>query len=131
MFQRDVADGVHRVEDAYANWYLMEEGGKLTIVDAGLPRSWGRLQSALRELGRTPQDIEAIVLTHAHFDHVGFAERARKEWGLPIWVHERDQSLTRHPLYYEHEHTRLRHLKDPGGLRVILSMVAAGMPLVK
>jgi glyoxylase-like metal-dependent hydrolase (beta-lactamase superfamily II) len=89
------------------------------------------LQSALGELGRSPKDVEALVLTHAHFDHVGFAERARREWQLPVWVHERDRSLSRHPLYYEHEHTRLRHLKDPGGLRVILAMLLAGMPLVQ
>jgi hypothetical protein len=38
----NVADGVHRVEDAYTNWYLVEDGDRrLTIVDAGVPTSWG------------------------------------------------------------------------------------------
>src|SRR3954447_12013107 len=131
MFQRDVAPGIHRIEDAYTNWYIVEEDGRLTIVDAGLPRSWGSAQAALGELGRTPGDIEAIVLTHAHFDHVGFAERARREWHVPIWIHERDESLSRHPLHYEKSHSIARHLKDPGGVITLGTMILSGMPLTK
>jgi glyoxylase-like metal-dependent hydrolase (beta-lactamase superfamily II) len=128
MLQRNVAPGIHRVEESYTNWYVIEDGGRLTIVDAGLPRSWGTVNKTLRELGRSPSDVEAIVLTHAHFDHVGFAERARKEWQVPVWVHERDRSLSRHPLHYEKEHSIARHIKDPGGVVVLASMILHGMP---
>jgi hypothetical protein len=40
MLQTDAAPGVHRIEDAYTNWYLVEEGDRLTVVDAGVPGSW-------------------------------------------------------------------------------------------
>jgi glyoxylase-like metal-dependent hydrolase (beta-lactamase superfamily II) len=80
MLQTNVAPGVHRVEDAHTNWYLIEDEGWLTVVDAGVPRSWDSLREALRELGRRASDIAALVLTHAHFDHLGFAERARVEF---------------------------------------------------
>lgn len=76
MLYRDVADGVHRIGEHFVNWYLVEENGYLTLVDAGLPASWRSLLEALNAIGRSPRDIEAIVLTHAHFDHIGFAERA-------------------------------------------------------
>src|SRR3954451_17769146 len=131
MLQRNVAPGIHRVEESYTNWYVLEDGGRLTIVDAGLPRSWGTVRKTLVELGRSPSDVEALVLTHAHFDHVGFAERARREWHLPVWVHERDGSLSRHPLHYEHEHTKFHHLTDPKGLLILATMVVNGMPLTK
>jgi glyoxylase-like metal-dependent hydrolase (beta-lactamase superfamily II) len=131
MLCRDVAPGIHRVDDAYVNYYLLEDGGRITVVDAGLPRSWRSVHAALAAIGRRPADVEAIVLTHAHFDHVGFAERARREWQIPVWVHERDQSLSRHPLHYEHEHSKLRHWNNPGGLLVLAAMVAAGMPVTK
>jgi glyoxylase-like metal-dependent hydrolase (beta-lactamase superfamily II) len=132
MLHRDVAPGIHRVEDAYTNWYLVEDDGALTVVDAGLPASWKSLRAALGELGRPETDIRAIVLTHAHFDHVGFAERARTELGVPVWVHERDASLSRHPTHYEHERTPLRYaVRYPGGLRILLAMGLAGAPLVK
>ena len=54
MLQMNVADGVHRIEDAHTNWYLIEDDERLTIVDAGVPRSWASLQEALNELGRKP-----------------------------------------------------------------------------
>src|SRR5919205_349085 len=93
MLHANVAPGVHRVEDSYTNWYLLEEDGRLTVVDAGVPASWDSLHEALRQLGRGPADIEALVLTHAHFDHVGFAERARTALGVPVYVHENDAPL--------------------------------------
>jgi len=106
MLQANVADGVHRIEDSYTNWYLVEEDGRLTVVDAGLPTSWNSLLEALSQLGRSPGDIEAVVLTHAHFDHVGFAERARRELRVPVYVHENDFSLARHPWRYGMERPR-------------------------
>ena len=109
MLHTAVADGIHRVEDAYTNWYVVEDGTRLTIVDAGVPTSWGSFQDALKRLGRRTEDVEAIVLTHAHFDHVGFAEKARKELGVPVYVHEKDVPLTKHPWTYEHERARARY----------------------
>jgi glyoxylase-like metal-dependent hydrolase (beta-lactamase superfamily II) len=39
MLERDVAPGIHRIEDAYTNWYLVEGDGALTIVPVpGSPR---------------------------------------------------------------------------------------------
>jgi len=105
MLHANVADGIHRVEDAYTNWYLIEDGSRLTVVDAGVPSSWDSLLDALRTLGRRPDDVEAVVLTHGHFDHLGFAERARSELGVPVWVHENDVPLTHHPRRYAYERT--------------------------
>ena len=110
MLQPDVVPGIHRIEDSYTNWYLLEEDGRLTVVDAGVPTSWESLQEALRRLGRPQSAIEAIVLTHAHFDHVGFAEKARTELGVPVYVHENDVPLTRHPWRYDHERARTPYL---------------------
>src|SRR5829696_9450846 len=123
MLQTDVAPGVHRIEDAYTNWYLIEDGGRLTVVDAGVPSSWDSLQEALATLGRSPSDIAALVLTHAHFDHLGFAERARRELGVPVWVHEDDVPLTRNPMGYAHERGRSWYLVNPGALPIMASLL--------
>jgi glyoxylase-like metal-dependent hydrolase (beta-lactamase superfamily II) len=106
----NVATGIHRIEDAYTNWFVVEEDGRLLVVDAGVPRSWDSLHDALRRLGRGPDDVEAIVLTHAHFDHVGFAEKARKELNVPVYVHENDVPLTRHPWRYDFSRPRSLYL---------------------
>jgi len=108
--QRDAAPGIHRIEDANTNWYLVEDGGRVCVVDAGVPTSWDSLHEALSEIGRGPEDVDAVVLTHAHFDHVGFAERARTELNVPVYVHENDVPLTRHPWRYDFERPRSLYL---------------------
>jgi glyoxylase-like metal-dependent hydrolase (beta-lactamase superfamily II) len=44
-------------------------------------------------LGRRLDDLDAVVLTHAHPDHVGFAERARREGPASVWVHNDDAAV--------------------------------------
>jgi glyoxylase-like metal-dependent hydrolase (beta-lactamase superfamily II) len=106
----EVAPGVHRIEHSFTNFYLLEAGDRLTLVDAGVPTAWEPLHAALRTIGRALDDIQALVLTHAHFDHVGIAERIRSQLGIPVYVHENDVPLTQHPWRYDHERRRTRYL---------------------
>lgn len=106
MLMKNVADRIHCVQDGYVNWFVVEDGRRLTLVDAGLRDSWKTLRRVLIELGRVPEDIGALVLTHGHFDHLGFAEHVRSRWGVPVYVHEDDAPLTRHPRQYGHERAR-------------------------
>ena len=87
--------GIHRVGDEIVNCYLVEESGSVTIVDAGVPGYWTLLPAALDVMGRTLDDVRAILLTHGHSDHIGFAERARVERAWPVLVHEADAALAR------------------------------------
>jgi glyoxylase-like metal-dependent hydrolase (beta-lactamase superfamily II) len=127
---RDIAPGVHRVAEAFVNWYLVEDDAGVTVVDAALPRCWDTLLTSLDTLGRSRDDVRAVVLTHAHFDHVGFAERARTELGVPVYCHAEEVWLTRHPWRYKTERSPAPYLLKPataarftrfllqGGLRV-------------
>ncbi len=87
--------GVHRLGNGMVNAYLLEEGGEVTIVDAAMPGYWRMLPAELAAMGRTLEDVRAIVLTHGHSDHIGFAEKARKDRGIPVSVHEADALLAR------------------------------------
>jgi glyoxylase-like metal-dependent hydrolase (beta-lactamase superfamily II) len=62
----EVADGVHRFGTRMVNWYLIERDGRLTMIDAGMRGFWPQLTAALRDLGRKVEEVEAVVLTHAH-----------------------------------------------------------------
>lgn len=83
-----VAPGVHRWTDGIVNWYLVEDGGALLLVDSGWPDSWSRIVAAVQQLGRRPEDLRAVLLTHGHGDHLGAAERLRSEWGTPVRAHQ-------------------------------------------
>jgi glyoxylase-like metal-dependent hydrolase (beta-lactamase superfamily II) len=90
-----ITDGIHRLGGGMVNSYLVADGGGVTIIDAGLPGYWSDLPGELAAMGRTLADLRAIVLTHGHSDHIGFAEKARKERGVPVSVHELDARLAR------------------------------------
>jgi glyoxylase-like metal-dependent hydrolase (beta-lactamase superfamily II) len=95
----EIALGIRRLGPGLANAYLVDDGGAVTIVDTGAPGYWKALPAELTALGRTLDDVRAVVLTHAHTDHIGFAERIRRERGVPVSVHEDDVGLTRKPAY--------------------------------
>lgn len=90
-----VAPGVHRYADGLVNWYLVEEDGELTVVDAGWPRSWPNVQAAIEALGHSVSSVTAIVLTHAHPDHLGAAEHARRATGAAVHVHRPEVARAR------------------------------------
>ncbi|MGM7666809.1 MBL fold metallo-hydrolase [Microbacterium sp. A93] len=132
MFIRDAAPGVHLIEHANVNCYLLEDEEGLTLVDAGLPGVWTELGQAIRALGRRPEDLKALVLTHAHFDHVGVARRLVRHLGLPVYGHPGDRVLAAHPYRYAHENPRaLYPLRHPRAVPILTSMLFAGALTVK
>ena len=91
-----LSKSLHRLgSSSLVNSYLVEEGGRVTIIDAGLPGYWRDLPAELAAMGRSIDDVRAVVLTHGDTDHIGFAERLRRERGVPVYVHELDVGRAR------------------------------------
>ncbi|SEO15632.1 MBL fold metallo-hydrolase [Paenibacillus sp. OV219] len=67
------------------NCYLLTEetGKRAFIVDPGMGPK--RLIERIKERGLT---IEAIVLTHAHFDHMAGVDDVRRNFGCPVYLHD-------------------------------------------
>jgi glyoxylase-like metal-dependent hydrolase (beta-lactamase superfamily II) len=86
----EVAEGIHCLTNGVTNFYLIQESGKLVLVDAGAPKDWALFTQAVLGLGRAVEDLDAVLLTHAHTDHTGFAEQARTTTGARVWIHERE-----------------------------------------
>jgi glyoxylase-like metal-dependent hydrolase (beta-lactamase superfamily II) len=88
-----VAEGVHMiVSHRLVNWFVIEDGDEVTAVDAGFPPDWKQLEVTLSSLGRATSQLRAVVLTHGHIDHIGFARRAQAE-GAAVYVHPNDRHI--------------------------------------
>ena len=89
-----LADTVWRIPtlrwDLLNSFALVGDDGSVTLVDCGLPHSSPRLVAGLAAMGKAPQDVTRIVLTHAHEDHAGGAAAAAKLTGAGVSVHEGD-----------------------------------------
>ena len=89
-----VADGVWRLPTAPAdllNSYLLEGGdGTLVLLDAGTRGGPRKLLAALAGLGRAPQDVTHLLISHAHADHAGGAHAVQAATASAVSTHERE-----------------------------------------
>jgi glyoxylase-like metal-dependent hydrolase (beta-lactamase superfamily II) len=59
------------------------------------PGDWKLLVRTVSALGREIADLEAVLITHAHSDHTGFAERARATAAAAAWIHRADAEVAK------------------------------------
>jgi N-acyl homoserine lactone hydrolase len=59
------------IMEARSSATLVSRNGRRILVDTSGPQNRMMLLDALRSRGITPQDVEAVVLTHLHGDHTG------------------------------------------------------------
>jgi glyoxylase-like metal-dependent hydrolase (beta-lactamase superfamily II) len=121
-----IADGVHRCGTELVNWYLVEEGDRVTIVDCGAPGYWPQLDPSLESVGRTRDEVAAVVLTHGHSDHVGFSERLRAEAGTSVWAPEGDEEMVRTGKIPKRDGSMLPYLRFPFAWKMITHLARNG-----
>ncbi|OBF92871.1 MBL fold metallo-hydrolase [Mycobacterium sp. 852002-51163_SCH5372311] len=82
-----VTDSVHFVRGSAVNWVLVSDGAGVMMIDAGYPGDRQDVLDSLRKLGHDVSDLRAILLTHAHVDHLGSAIWFANEFGTPVYCH--------------------------------------------
>ena len=63
------------------NCYYVEDMGHGVLIDPGF---------SFRLTQEEQSQVDAILLTHGHFDHIGFAKQAREITGAPVYIHRLD-----------------------------------------
>lgn len=81
LFETELCSLIRAAEDVYqvrfknraANAYLVRGARRTIMVDVGLSSNFAHLEAALAHLGCGLRDIDMVVLSHEHLDHVGAA----------------------------------------------------------
>ena len=82
----EIAADVFCVEGTAVNWVLLRDGTELTLIDAGWSGDSRRVEDSIRALGRHPTDVQAILLTHAHLDHMGAINHFHDRYDTPVFM---------------------------------------------
>lgn len=91
------------------NAYLIK-GERLTLIDAGVKTeaAWASILEQLSQLQLRPDDIEQVILTHHHPDHVGlldFFPKSLDVYGHPLnerWLNRTEAFFQEHDEFYRH-----------------------------
>ncbi|KRC65263.1 hypothetical protein ASE12_11115 [Aeromicrobium sp. Root236] len=84
----EVADGVHFVQGKAVNWTILTEGDAFTLVDGGYPGDLDAVLSSIERVGRTLDQLAAVLVTHAHVDHIGSLPRLLDGRDVPVLTSE-------------------------------------------
>jgi glyoxylase-like metal-dependent hydrolase (beta-lactamase superfamily II) len=91
----NVTEHVYRVIIGDASVYLIVSADELTLIDAGFPSTMPVLDAALRALGRRPEEITNVLVTHCHPDHAGGLAEIKQATGARVWMHPADAEMVR------------------------------------
>jgi glyoxylase-like metal-dependent hydrolase (beta-lactamase superfamily II) len=82
----EVNETVTAVQGRDVNWTILRDGQQFTLVDAGYPGYTASVLDSLRQMGLELSGLQAIVVTHAHIDHLGGVPALRRERPVPVYV---------------------------------------------
>jgi glyoxylase-like metal-dependent hydrolase (beta-lactamase superfamily II) len=60
---------------------------RFVLVDAGMPNSASMIIKEAEERFGEGKKPKAIILTHAHFDHIGAIIELVEKWQIPVYAH--------------------------------------------
>lgn len=123
-----VTDAVYAAVTGHVNWTLVTgDDDRVLLIDAGYPGDRAAVLGTLAELGRRPEDVAAILLTHAHVDHFGTAIWFAAEHRTPVYCHADEVGHARRDYLEQVSPAQLaRHAWRPRWLRWSAQIAALG-----
>ena len=92
----EITEGVHTIESLGIGWaYIYQEQDKLTLIDTGLRDSTERILAVVEKIGRKPEDVRQIFITHHHNDHTGSLAELVERTGAQVLAHKIEAPVIR------------------------------------
>jgi glyoxylase-like metal-dependent hydrolase (beta-lactamase superfamily II) len=85
-----LALGENQYADRFVYSYILL-GEKICLIDAGVWGTAPQLQGYLKQIGRSPQEISMVLMTHAHPDHIGGCLAIKKASSASFYAHPADK----------------------------------------
>lgn len=124
MRVREITPQVFAVTGRAVNWTILKDGDDLTLVDAGYPGDLPDVLASLREVGGT---LRAVLVTHAHVDHIGALPALLERYDVPVFTSEREAAHARREFLEQAGPADIvRIARNPRNWRWIGHLVAAG-----
>lgn len=94
MTAERIVDGLYQINLGMVNCFFgVGPDGRLVLVDTGTSGNADRIQGAIEGAGYRIDQVDAIVLTHLHADHVGSASELKHRTGAQVYAHHQDAVL--------------------------------------
>lgn len=74
------------VGNQYVGCFLIDTGDGLILIDTAMPCFVYQTLESIRKLGFDPKNVKKILLTHAHYDHIGAARIMKEYTGASIYI---------------------------------------------
>ncbi|MEX0786945.1 MAG: MBL fold metallo-hydrolase [Dehalococcoidia bacterium] len=91
----ELISGVHAIDLGMVYAYLYQAAGRLTLFDAGLGTHSQRILDEVAALGRRPEDLRQIVVSHYHADHAGSLGELQERTTAQVLAHRLDAPVIR------------------------------------
>ncbi len=101
----------HKIIERFVNCIIVF-GKKITLIDTGTKNSAANIFDYIKKNGRDIAEIETIILSHSHPDHIGSAAEIQKTTGCRVLAHENERS------WIENIETQMKERPVPGFLDI-------------
>jgi glyoxylase-like metal-dependent hydrolase (beta-lactamase superfamily II) len=86
-----MAVGIFEIDLGFDQCYVLKADGVIA-VDAGAPEKGKHFARGLQKASINPRDVQLVVITHGHWDHIGSAREIKSITGAKLAMHHRDAS---------------------------------------
>ncbi|MFG6402644.1 MULTISPECIES: MBL fold metallo-hydrolase [unclassified Microbacterium] len=86
----EVASNVFLGRGTAVNFVVLRDGKDLTLIDAGYPGDAATVVAEIERIGHRWEDVRAVLVTHAHVDHIGGLPALLGRRAVPVYTHARE-----------------------------------------